>query len=175
LNSNNLGKESTSQVWKDLQRDRIIINGNEVTGEHGAEAMVGALVRCISKNVDSIKSLDSNSSKNLKASTYNGSNPFHSHFSVNEAHIVECARDLLVLCNRTQSGGDTYFCVDSLLMSPNAKEFCILAPFSPEADPLEFFVDVVELQNVQFQNVRKYLGIAHYSKDNRYACTLFSL
>ena len=50
------------------------------------------------------------------------------------------ARDLLVLCGRTQSGGDTYFCVDNLLINKD-NQLCFLAP-SSEDTPSEFHVDM---------------------------------
>ena len=51
---------------------------------------------------------------------------------------------MLVLCGRTQSGGDTYFCVDNMLVSKE-RGLCFLAPDSSgEIQPLEILVDVVE-------------------------------
>ena len=52
LNVNN------SQVWKDLMRDTIRINGELVSGNRGgAEGMVGALVRNIVDKADAIRTI----------------------------------------------------------------------------------------------------------------------
>jgi hypothetical protein len=250
LSTQNVSAKCTSQVWKDLQRDVIVVNGDTVSGESGAEAMVGALVRHIFEKAEEIKALqdkfdhnnnnmgsrvmnnrpfaenndhnnsniNSNGSNGLhpvsssqsfsaalqatrtklfspqtaattatprvavatsnggvhggfsipyssnnNSNNYNSINgmnnnddvhdqrtPFHMPFSVSEAQIVQCARDLLVLCNRTQSGGDTYFCVDALLNGDKQHGLAILTPYSPQAEPLHFSVDIVQIQ--QFQN-----------------------
>jgi hypothetical protein len=36
-------------------------------------------------------------------------------FDLSEAAAVALAREILTLSNRTETGGDTYFCIDSLL------------------------------------------------------------
>lgn len=65
-------------------------------------------------------------------------------FEITEGQVLACARDLLVLCNRTQSGGDTYFAIDALLCN---HEHCILTPVANEHEmPLEITVDIVEGQ-----------------------------
>lgn len=65
-------------------------------------------------------------------------------FEITEGQVLACARDMLVLCNRTQSGGDTYFCIDALLCN---HEHCILTPVATEHEsPLEITVDIVEGQ-----------------------------
>ncbi len=175
LNKQNVNANCTSQVWKDLQRDIIVVNGDLISGELGAEAMVGALVRHISEKVEELKrnkeqdcpevekhempsKLELFSPQAIKYSMQNieeiqCKNPFTVPFAVSEAHIVQSARDLLVLCNRTQSGGDTYFCVDALLRGGDVStDLSILTPFSPEADPLHFKVDVVKISPVQANN-----------------------
>eukprot|EP00981_Chlorochromonas_danica_P015170 scaffold10764_cov159-Ochromonas_danica.AAC.24 len=135
------------KVWKDLQRDVIIVNGDRISGELGAEAMVGALVRHISNKAEQIRLYQQ------KLVVQQASLPLdeqlehvqiiNSEFSLSEALIVECARDLIVLCNRTQSGGDTYFCVEALLCGDRNESRAILTPFSAEADPLVFMIDAV--------------------------------
>lgn len=47
---------ASSQVWKDLQRDSIVVNDERIVGdETGAEAMVGALMRHILDHADHIR------------------------------------------------------------------------------------------------------------------------
>lgn len=176
LTSHNfIGKECSSQIWKDLQRDRIVIDGDEVTGDLGAEAMVGALVRHISEKAEIIKLMEEATNKQNKNPTaaftnpnqafpyHHHHNPFFARFSVNDAQIVECARDLLVLCNRTQSGGDTYFCVDALFRGDASKDLCLLAPYSPEAEPLNFNVDIVEIHREHVPSIHRK---SYHPKDN---------
>lgn len=153
LSSNNMFRETTtiqnlgrsvdsSQVWKDLQRDSIRVNGDTISGEHGPEAMIGAIVRHIFDKVQTIRSKISASLCEGKIqSLFDAKNDYS--FDLTEAQVMACARDLLILCNRTQSGGDTYFCVDSLLCN-REKELCILTPLASESDPLEIFVDIVQ-------------------------------
>jgi len=132
----------SSQVWKDLQRDTIRVNGDIISGENGPEAMIGSIVRHIFDKVQTIKAKISAS---LCEGILNGSSDTANDYSfdLTEAQVMACARDLLIFCNRTQSGGDTYFCVDSLLCNKE-KELCILAPLASESDPLEIFVDIVQ-------------------------------
>jgi len=153
LSSNNLFRETTtmqnvgrsvdsSQVWKDLQRDSIKVNGDIISGEHGPEAMIGAIVRHIFDKVQTIRSkISASLCDGTILSLHDSKNDYN--FDLTEAQVMACARDLLILCNRTQSGGDTYFCVDSLLCNRD-KELCILTPLASESDPLEIFVDIVQ-------------------------------
>jgi len=55
-----------------------------------------------------------------------------------------------MLCNRTQSGGDTYYTIDSLLCASdnntaatNGTKLCILTPLSCNTDPIDITIDVV--------------------------------
>jgi hypothetical protein len=192
LSTQNIRSKCTSQVWKDLQRDIIVVNGEQISGELGAESMLGALVRHLHDKAEALRVLQSKqpgseqstgpskylgdhvtpSQKNYHPFAINTSNNNNNHnanansssgnnnnsqasnsiksltsvdFAISEAQIVECAKDLLVLCNRTQSGGDTYFCIEAFLSGDHMKEFCILTPYSAEAEPLEFQIDVVEV------------------------------
>lgn len=133
----------TTQIWKDLQRDSIRINKELVKGEHGAEGMVGALMRYIMDNVELIRSI-STDGKSV-------GNKVYSRFDITDAQALACARDLLILSNRTQSGGDTYYCVTSLLCDRD-KDVCIVTPLACEADPMEISVDIVEEWSAQDKN-----------------------
>lgn len=132
----------SSQVWKDLQRDTIRVNGDTISGENGPESMIGSIVRHI---FDKVQTIRAKISASLCEGILSGSSETGSdyNFDLTEAQVMACARDLLIFCNRTQSGGDTYFCVDSLLCNKE-KELCILAPLASESDPLEIFVDIVQ-------------------------------
>lgn len=172
----------TSQIWKDLQRDAVLINDEHIIGEtHGTEAMVGALMRHIMDCVDTIRSLDedpvtsfldrdlvsspvwSNVSPHFEITppstprdTSQPEGPVspgkytchqhpprrHSRFLITEAQALACARDIFILCNRTQSGGDTFFTVNSLL-SEQSHDLCIVTPLAADAEPLSVKVDIV--------------------------------
>jgi hypothetical protein len=67
----------------------------------------------------------------------------YSDFNLSESMALSHAREILAFCNRTQSGGDTYFCIDALLRDKE-KDFSILTPLGVEADPLEIVIDVIE-------------------------------
>jgi len=141
LNRNTLLSVETSQIWKDLQRDNLVINGEHIRGESGTEAMIGAMMRHIMDKVDIIRCTDINGIQNNQQSPNRPK--VYDRFDITEAQALACARDLLILCNRTQSGGDTYFCVDALLCNKQ-NNLCIVTPLSYEADPIEIYVDIVE-------------------------------
>jgi hypothetical protein len=86
---------SVDQLWKDLQRDTVRINGRVFRGEtgNGAERIIGGLTREI-----------------LLVSRRNTS----SRAALPESKALAYARDILLSGNRTRSGGDSYFCVSNL-------------------------------------------------------------
>ena len=225
----------TSQIWKDLQRDRVSINGELVSGQNrGAESIIAALTRHImlaaqttrrftlspttdsgpptvpsggvglvgmvsgvgvpqvpsftpsflpsnttTPRVETRKTLQPSSLiRNISPSKVDSTthtsnlrdismNYFHrltrrsssqsgveadmhgdsNCFAIRESHALACAKEVLVLCNRTQSGGDTYFCIQSFLAKCgiDAKvqdHACVLTPLETESEPLEIFVHV---------------------------------
>jgi hypothetical protein len=136
------------QAWKDLHRDVITVNGEVISGAVGGpEDMIGTLVRKILEHVQYMREKyvssvgppvsASSSTEDIgklrkRQATY---------ADLDEGQALSCARDVLLSCNRTQSGGDTYYTIESLLVN---KEFAVLTPFACEADPLEIIVDIVE-------------------------------
>lgn len=54
-----------------------------------------------------------------------------------EAQALTYARDILLSGNRTRSGGDSYFCINTLLQNP---ELVVVVPSYGEVDPVKFFV-----------------------------------
>eukprot|EP00752_Nemacystus_decipiens_P001235 g1234.t1 len=48
------GKSELAQLWKDMKRDTVSINGRVMTGEQGPEGIIGALTRCILAQVDNL-------------------------------------------------------------------------------------------------------------------------
>lgn len=134
----------SNQLWKDLNRDVLLINNERVSGELGAEAMVATLVRVIAQKLDVIN--------NYRKAYELSSNNTMTYLPNNilESDIIKCARDLLVMCNRTQSGGDTYFCIDSLIMGNTQKSLdslFMLNPYDQQSEPLTFFIDIVQIDN----------------------------
>jgi len=111
------------QLWRDLRRDTVRINQVLFTGDsgHGPEKMVGALTR-------SIVEVSRSDSKYYR-------------YAIPESKAVAYARDILLSINRTRSGGDSYYCIDTL--SSNS-DLVVLVPSSREADPLSITVELDE-------------------------------
>ena len=116
-----------AQLWKDMLRDSVSINGDIYKGDggHGPERIIGALTRCILR-------FDKSATQNV-----NATRAYRKKFCITEAQAVSYARDVLLACNRTRSGGDSYYCMDTLC---NNQELVVLCPSSSEADPLRIIV-----------------------------------
>lgn len=116
-----------AQLWKDMARDSITINGELYKGDagHGPERIVGGLTRCI---VSHDRSAPQNASSGAA---------YRRKFGITEAQAVSYARDVLLACNRTRSGGDSYYCVDHLCSNP---DLVVLCPSTAEAEPLKIVV-----------------------------------
>ena len=116
-----------AQLWKDMLRDSVSINGDIYKGDggHGPERIIGALARCI-------LCFDKSAIQNV-----NATRAFRKKFCITEAQAVSYARDVLLACNRTRSGGDSYYCMDTLCSN---QELVVLCPSSSEADPLRIVV-----------------------------------
>lgn len=106
-----------------LTKDSVEINGVILKGDegHGPERILGALTRCI-LTFDKMK-VEKSSMKKAK--------------KVNESVAVSFARDILLAANRTRSGGDSYYCVDTMCSNP---DLVCLCPMSSEAEPLQITV-----------------------------------
>mmetsp|Transcript_41807 Transcript_41807/g.100725 ORF Transcript_41807/g.100725 Transcript_41807/m.100725 type:complete len:707 (+) Transcript_41807:171-2291(+) len=112
------------QLWRDLQRDAILINQELFKGDvgHGPEKMVGALARNIVRT--------SRSATSGKSST---------RYAIPESKAFAYARDVLLSVNRTRSGGDSYYCIDTLCSNTN---LVVITPSSREAEPLSITVEM---------------------------------
>ncbi|KAL9188533.1 hypothetical protein ACHAXT_006911 [Thalassiosira profunda] len=113
---------SIEQLWKDLMRDSVSINGEVLAGEsfHGPERIVGKLTQQI---------LESDESLHTNGKTASA--------RISEARAISYSRDILLACNRTRSGGDSYFCAENLCLNRN---LVVLCPASNEASPLSITV-----------------------------------
>jgi hypothetical protein len=103
---------SVDQLWRDLQRDSIKIDGVVYQGDvgHGPERITAALLRRIldvSQTGDAARSLS-------------------------ESQALALARDALLAGNRTRTGGDSYFCIKSLCKNDN---LVVIVPKAGEVDP----------------------------------------
>ena len=116
-----------AQLWKDMLRDSVSINGDLYKGDggHGPERIIGALARCI-------MSFDKSATQNV-----NATRAYRKKFCITESQAVSYARDVLLACNRTRSGGDSYYCMDTLCSN---HELVVLCRSSSEADPLRITV-----------------------------------
>jgi len=119
------GIASISQLWKDLKRDTVSINGHVIRGDtDGPERIFGslttAILHCNVKNEQSNKP------------------------GISEVQAISFARDILLAGNRTRSGGDAYYCVDLLCRS----DIVAICPHSNDAEPLSIEVNVVEVDDI---------------------------
>jgi hypothetical protein len=148
-----------SQAWKDLFRDTININGDIINGGvEGPEAMIGSLVRHILLQVQKMREnwvsyrqqidIDDNidtsrmSNRSEQEVSFERARMLASTYAdLDEGQALSIARDVLLSCNRTESGGDTYYCVQALLCNSN---FAVLTPHGCAVDPIDIVVDVVE-------------------------------
>ena len=111
------------QLWKDLLRDTVRINGDLFQGGsgHSPEKIIGALTRDI-MGFDRSSPLHNSDQERLR----------HDRSFISELQALSFARDILLSGNRTRSGGDSYFCVDTLCRH---NELVVAVPNSLEAEP----------------------------------------
>eukprot|EP00980_Cylindrotheca_fusiformis_P018819 scaffold6276_cov138-Cylindrotheca_fusiformis.AAC.6 len=111
------------QLWRDLRRDSILINNELFNGDvgHGPEKIIGALARNIV-----------NISRNATTGT-------STRYAIPESKAFAYARDVLLSINRTRSGGDSYYCIDTLC---NNQDLVVITPTSREAEPLSITVEM---------------------------------
>jgi PH domain len=118
--------DDIEQLWRDLSRDTIHINQELFRGDsgHGPEKMIGALTRDIvgvSRSVSQFR------------------------YAIPASKAVAYARDVLLSINRTRSGGDSYFSIDTL---SSHSELVVLVPSSREAEPLTISVEPDETEDL---------------------------
>jgi hypothetical protein len=115
----------------------MLINGERISGgENGPEAMLGTLVRVI---LDQVQQMRQRYLENIPLNS--SRRKIVSFADLDESQALSCARDILLSCNRTESGGDTYLAIQSLLIN---KDYAVLTPFASSEEPLEIIVDIVE-------------------------------
>lgn len=117
------------QLWKDLIRDSVRINGELFVGKsaHAPERIVGTLMR-------SIMSCNRKAVAESKISSAAASK-----YHLTESQALAYARDVLLSGNRTRSGGDSYYCVDTLCSSPG---LVVTVPNSSQAEPVSVTVSM---------------------------------
>ncbi|MGK3737018.1 MAG: hypothetical protein ACI8RD_005124 [Bacillariaceae sp.] len=114
---------SVEQLWRDLCRDTIRINKKLFAGDsgHGPEKIIGALTR----DIVAVSRSDSK----------------YYRYAIPESKAVAYARDILLSINRTRSGGDSYFCIDTLTSN---SDLVVIVPSSRQAEPLSITVQLDE-------------------------------
>jgi len=123
---------SVEQLWKDLLRDSVKFNNEEVlVGDafHGPERIVGRLTQLILSSCDAV--MQDNSNDYMEQSSSNNQSV------ISEAQAIRYARDILLASNRTRSGGDSYYCAENLCLNRN---MIVICPSSSEATPLSITV-----------------------------------
>ncbi len=116
------------QLWRDLLRDTLRINGELFLGDsgHGPEKIIGAL------------------SRNIVAFSRSSNTTTAAKYKIPEARAIGYARDILLSVNRTRSGGDSYYCIDTLCKNSN---LIVTVPSSREAEPLSISVEVDDTED----------------------------
>ncbi|KAL7518932.1 hypothetical protein ACHAWX_003728 [Stephanocyclus meneghinianus] len=135
------------QLWKDLCRDSVEINGNVLVGDayHGPDRILGKLTRQILHE----------GGKGYRSSYGKGASDLYATPSlpanqITEAQAVLYARDILLASDRTRSGGDSYYCAEHLCLNRALVAIC---PTSVEAKPLSITVGAAGLENSDHANV----------------------
>ena len=112
-----------------------------IYGESGPESILGALARSIvllaSKAREQENKLGLLSPSHISSrpcSVNNNSTGNIPLCTMTEVQAVAHTMDILLACNRTQSGGDTYYCVEYLFRNPSLVVIC---PYSSHAEPLQ--------------------------------------
>jgi len=120
------------QLYKDLTRDSVRINGELFVGGsgHAPERIIGALARNIMSQDRASPLMPQQAQGNETTTTTVQANPPW----VTPVQSLSFARDILLSGNRTRSGGDSYYCVDALCQNPG---LVVLVPSALEAEPLE--------------------------------------
>ncbi|CAB9503045.1 expressed unknown protein [Seminavis robusta] len=115
-------KFGVDQLYKDLLRDTLKINSELYNGNsgHAPERITGDLARRI-----------------LLCGRRDDDTTTASKYDMSESQALAYARDVLLSGNRTRSGGDAYFCVDTLCKN---EELVVLVPSSMEAEPVSITV-----------------------------------
>jgi hypothetical protein len=111
------------QLWKDLLRDSVQIDDELFDGGSGnnvPDRIISSLMRCIMVS-DRSSPLSVNASETQKNKYY-----------ISESQALSFSRDILLAGNRTRSGGDSYYCVNTLCGNP---EHVVTVPSSLVAEP----------------------------------------
>jgi len=124
-------KFGVDQLFKDLQRDTVQMNGDVYHGNsgHAPERITGALARKLM--VCGRRSYEDDNDQSEAAP------PTASKYDMSESQALAYARDILLSGNRTRSGGDSYFCVNTLCKNG---ELVVVVPNSAEAEPLSITI-----------------------------------
>lgn len=142
-----------TQLFKDMQRDSVTINGVLLRGADG----VGTIVSALARRVQTV----------LHARGGGGGEPDRAALC-SDADALTFARDILLVCNRTSSGGDAYEAATLLFACP----YSVLCPEGQEARPLRFDVaaDVASLPIMEYDaapdKVRESFGWADSASDS---------
>jgi len=125
-------KFSVDQLFKDLLRDTVKVNGQTFHGNsgHAPERITGELARKILLKGRAVQDDDDDDEDNVDGRTA-------SKYDMSESQALAYARDVLLSGNRTRSGGDSYFCVNTLCRN---EELVVIVPSSLQAEPVSITV-----------------------------------
>ena len=123
------------QLWKDLLRDTVDINGELLSGDsfHGPGRIIGKLTQ----------SILSSSNGATRHSDLHDNYLSNQDGRMTEAQAIAYARDILLASGRTRSGGDSYFCAENLCLN---RKLVVLCPASSQVEPLSIQVVSTKFQ-----------------------------
>lgn len=135
-----------TQLFKDLQRDSVVINGVLLRGADGVGAVVAALARRVyavlhghGRGGAEATPRGGGSESARGAGGTSDAASARSAGGCTDADALAFARDVLLMCNRTTSGGDAYEAATALFERDGLSFVC---PLGREARPLRFDVAV---------------------------------
>jgi len=134
---------SIDQLRKDLQRDTVMINSELFRGDsgHGPERIIGALARELME-AGRVRVSDDPNDPDTADDDNNHDGPVAAggrSDRLQESQALAYARDILLSGNRTRSGGDSYFCVNTLCSN---QDLVVVTPSGREAEPV--VINVIE-------------------------------
>lgn len=139
-----------NQMIKDMRRDRVVIDGENIrseVGEHHEEVIKVLASRILTAactpNSDNYRQSEVESNTRKVSCIAVGQQPATSlskeeMLRISEAGALVHACSILIACTRTSSGGDAYACVQALCRS--ISDLVVVCPFSTQASPLEFSI-----------------------------------
>ena len=164
--ANFIAGDDIEQMWKDMKRDTVSINGSLLHGDScGPEAIVGMLTRAIMDTAKTAKPGNHLKAEKIKPSVNQPISltvpTLQQLHEMTEVQALIYTITILLAGNRTSSGGSTYLAVENLCRN---SDLVILCPYSQESEPLQISVSL-EYEEEMEETIQG-------NEDNEISCTL---